>query len=60
VLISSDVTTMPTAHLSLGHTSPGVLLVRPGTALRELFFAIALAARAGHPADYANQIDYFP
>jgi hypothetical protein len=63
ILVSNDRQTLPghlADHLTAGHHSPGVLLIRRGSAIVDLVDALVLRAHAGFPADFADQARYIP
>jgi hypothetical protein len=63
IVVTLDRQTMPTHladHLAAGRHSPGVILVRTGTGLRELVDELMTATHAGFPADYADQVTFIP
>jgi hypothetical protein len=47
-------------HLSTGHHSPGILLLRPASSIPDLVDALFLRAYAGFPADFADQARFIP
>lgn len=63
VLVSNDRNTMPihfAAHSAAGLHSPGVLLIRFGTALGAVIAELELLSMAGHPDDFRDQVVYIP
>jgi hypothetical protein len=63
IVVSADKKTMPTHlanHLRAGHHCPGLMLIRSGSSLPSIVFALALAAHAGDPSAYEGQANYIP
>jgi hypothetical protein len=63
ILVTEDRHTMVShlqAHLSVGHRSPGILILRPGQRMRELVECLVLIAYAGEAGDFADMITYIP
>lgn len=63
ILVSADRSTLATHladHLTAGHHSPGVFLVRPGTRLNDLVLFLSLAAHASEPSEWHNRVTYVP
>lgn len=63
ILVTEDVTTMPghlAAHLAASRHSPGVLFVRPGTSIRQLYDELVLIAEVGIPDDFADRCHFIP
>jgi hypothetical protein len=61
--VTFDRNTMPrhlADHLRVGHHSPGVIILLQGYGLPDLVSALELAAHAGLPDDYRDQIKYLP
>lgn len=48
------------AHLAAGHHSPGVMLVRQSASIGQLIAYLEIAAHAGDPADFADQVTFIP
>jgi hypothetical protein len=62
ILVSHDRSTTPvhlSAHLSAGHTSPGIFLVRD-VPLSDVVAFLAAAAHASEPAEWTNRYHYIP
>lgn len=60
---SQDCRTMPRhlrQHLEAGRHSPGVLMVRASSGVRELLEMLILIDHAGQPSDFADAINYIP
>jgi hypothetical protein len=63
IVVSQDESTMKTHlanHLRSGHDSPGVLLVRKGSRLKEVVFFLAAIAYASDAANWRDQATYIP
>lgn len=63
ILVSLDRATMPDhfdAHLSEGHRSPGVLLIRPRATYSEVIEFLVCAAHASEPQEWQNVIQFIP
>jgi hypothetical protein len=63
ILITRDVHTMPqhlADHLAAGRSSPGVFALRPSASMGQIVAFLELAAYAGDPADYADQVTFIP
>ena len=63
ILVSHDKKTMLThlqEHLHAGHHCPGILIVRSGATLPNVVHSLAVAAHAGKPTDFLDQIDFIP
>ncbi len=63
ILVSEDKNTLPghlNDHLRASRHSPGVVLIRPGTSMGEIIGELVLAADAGRPEDFRDQVVYLP
>lgn len=63
ILISADCSTLPehlTAHLTAGHHSPGVFLIRPGTSFSALVDHLTLVAHSSEDYEWRNRIEFIP
>lgn len=63
LLVSMDYDTIPTHvanHVAAGYHIPGVLLIRPGTSLRQIVTHLELIAHAGTEAEYRDRIEFIP
>ncbi len=63
ILISLDQETLPghlADRLDAGGHAPGVLLIRPTAAMRDVLEALELVAHAGDPAEYRDRVAFVP
>ncbi len=63
ILVTEDRRTMSQHldnHLSSGHHSPGVFVVRSGFAWNSVLEILVLVAHAGESADYADLVTFLP
>ena len=63
ILLTLDIHTMPqylAAHLTAGHQSPGVFVIRGGHSLGQVVTSLELVAHADDAADYLNQVVFIP
>ena len=63
ILVTRDEHSMPrhlVAHLALGHHSPGIFMIRKGSAIPQMVFMLVLVAYAGDPSHYQDRIEYIP
>lgn len=63
ILVTEDRHTMAghlNDHLTAGHHSPGILIMRPGQNMQTLIDCLVLIAHAGEPSDLADAITYIP
>jgi hypothetical protein len=63
ILVTRDEKTMKTHladHLSNGHHSPGVFLIRKGSTIPEVVSFLVAAAHASETADWQDQWAYIP
>jgi hypothetical protein len=63
ILVSLDKGTLPghlADHLSAGRHSPGILIIRQSSTLREVVAYLVMAAYAGNPGEYQDGITYIP
>lgn len=63
ILLSRDEDTMPGffhQHLQAGHHSPGLFLLDASAGYGALLSFLEVAAYAGHPDDFSDQIWYIP
>jgi hypothetical protein len=63
ILLSLDEDTMPgffQQHLQAGHHSPGLFLLNASAGYAALLHFLEIAAYAGNPADFQDQIWYIP
>lgn len=63
VVVTVDYNTMPgylDARVAAGGYSPGVLCVRPGTAIPVVIESLVVTAHAGRPDDLADMVSYIP
>src|SRR5262245_32731796 len=63
LLLTVDYRSMPVHlanHLTAGHRSPGVLSVRPGTAIPKIVEDLVMITVAGDTADFRDVLTYIP
>src|SRR5262249_19224891 len=63
ILVSEDLSTLPiflTNHLEAGRHSPGIFLIRHGSALKEVVDFLVLAAHASEPWEWADRCQFIP
>lgn len=63
ILISRDFSTMITffaRHLQAGNHSPGLIFLRRRWTIPTVIAALEIAANAGEPADFIDQVNYIP
>ena len=63
ILVTEDKRSMPqhlVSHLTAGHQSPGVFVVRSGCSWTEILEALVLIAYVGDPQDYADAVTFLP
>lgn len=63
IVVSEDRSTLPrflAEHLTAGHSSPGVFLVRRETSIPELIEFLVLAAYASEAEEWKDQVSFIP
>jgi hypothetical protein len=63
ILVTRDWNTMPGhlfEHLRKGHHSPGVVLLQRGYSMTELVSILVVAAYAGDPTEFQDQVRVLP
>jgi predicted nuclease of predicted toxin-antitoxin system len=63
ILVSEDLSTLPiflANHLQSGRHSPGIILIRHGTTLKEVVEFVVLAAHASEPWEWADRCQFIP
>jgi hypothetical protein len=61
--VSEDKSTMPTHladHLAAGRHSPGVMLIRSATSLREVLDHLVLTAHASEAHEWVDMVVFIP
>jgi hypothetical protein len=63
ILVSRDLRTLPAhlaSHLQAGLHSPGILVIRRGSATPDLMFYLEMAASVGVPDDFQDILRFIP
>jgi hypothetical protein len=63
ILLTYDESSIPghlADHLRGGRHSPGVLIIRAKSSLREIVESLAILAYASDPSEWLDRLEYFP
>lgn len=63
IILSLDFSTLPVHlahHLQQGHSSPGILPIRPHASLSAVLMDLVITAHAGDAADFQDAIRFLP
>ncbi len=63
IIVTQDVATFPAelmAHLRRGHTSPGIFVIRPNSAISLVVAWLELVATDDQPNQWRDQVFYIP